>query len=151
MTETIAVANKPEVTFDFLMQVLRTTARDNCNDIWWRTDGEYAPVSIFVNCSDLFWWGCADCEELTPDNIDVFEQAFVDVRAAGDRDGIYGSNLFCCRVRGMRPQGCCYPDERGLWPLFNACGPEREVGRGNPYPPGGRKCDVVLPGTPPTK
>lgn len=22
----------------------------------WRCDGEYAPVSFYINCNDLFWW-----------------------------------------------------------------------------------------------
>lgn len=50
------------------------------------------------------------------------------------------SSLFACRSRKMRPQGACYPDDHPeLWPLFDACGPEREVGMGNPYRPGERK------------
>lgn len=46
-------------------------------------------------------------------------------------------DLFAARVRGMRPQGAAYtfyPPE--TWPLFDACGPEREIGFGNPYRPG---------------
>jgi hypothetical protein len=101
-------------------------------DVWWRTDGEYAPITLLVNCNDVFWWATSDCEEITPDNIEVLEQAVSDVKAAT------GSNrcadwLFVCRVRAMRPQGACY-DERyipkPLWPLFDACGPEREVDPG---------------------
>lgn len=26
-------------------------------DIWWRTDDGYYPVTFLVNCNDLFWWG----------------------------------------------------------------------------------------------
>ena len=40
--------------------------------------------------------------------------------------GMYGTELFSARVRKMRPQGASYklyPKE--LWPLFDACGPER--------------------------
>ncbi len=84
-----------------------------------------------VNCNDTFAWGCADGEELTKDNIEIFYQSIED---AGEKDG---PDLFCARVREMRPQGACYGyyDEKN-WPLFNACGPERETGFGNPYAPG---------------
>jgi hypothetical protein len=48
------------------------------------------------------------------------------------------SDLFVARVRNMRPQGAAYkvryPEE--IWGLFNAAGPEREVGLGNPRHPG---------------
>ena len=40
----------------------------------------------------------------------------------------------------MRPQGAYYPEsDPETWPLFDDCGPEREVGLGNPYRPGERK------------
>lgn len=115
--------------FDFVMRVFRATAFDHCEDIWWRTDDEYAPLSIFVTCNDLFWWATADSELVTPDNIDVLEQAY---RDSEDHGGL----LFCCRVRRMRPQGPYYKyfDENEKQ-LFDACGPEREVGIGNPSPP----------------
>lgn len=55
------------VTLDFLLRVMDVLAKiDSTDAIWWRTDGEYAPVTIFVNCSDLFWWAHADVEEVTP-------------------------------------------------------------------------------------
>ncbi len=127
---------------DFILRVLRVVGTNNHDDIWWRTDGEYAPVTFWVKCSDLFWWGVADLEDLTPENIGVLEQSYRDVQAAAPDDhaaDIYGASLFCCRVRKLRPQGCCYPPNKLLWPLFHACGPEREVGPGNPYPPGGKE------------
>ena len=108
------------------MRILSATAFNNCDDIWWRVDGEYAPLTIFVNCNDLFFWGCSDAEMITIDNIDVFEQAY--------KDSIdHGGLLFCCRVRGMRPQGAYYKYlDDGEKPLFDACGPEREIKLGNP-------------------
>jgi hypothetical protein len=48
-----------------------------------------------------------------------------------------GAELFCARVRKMRPQGAWYaycPEAE--WPLFDACGPERGVDAGNPYAQG---------------
>jgi hypothetical protein len=116
----------------FILRVFRasTSAHDfigSSGDLCWRTDGEYAPVTFFFNCNDLFYWACADCEDLTPENIDVWEQAIADCKAANETYGtIWADSLFCCRVRGERPQNCCYPkDHPELWPLFDACGPER--------------------------
>jgi len=118
--------------------------------IWWRTDGEYAPVTFFVNCNDLFYWACADGEKITAENFGQIKQAVDDVAAAlGVCDprnrakrpvgsdghlydawrtvGSHAADLFCARVRQMRPQRPCYnryPD--ALKPLFDACGPERD-------------------------
>lgn len=51
--------------------------------------------------------------------------------------GSYALDLYSCRIEGMRPQGAVYRhNKKELWPLFDACGPEREVGLGNPYKPG---------------
>jgi hypothetical protein len=123
----------------FVLRVLGVVAKyEQHDDLWWRADGEYAPVTFFINCNDLFWWGTGDCERVTPENVGALEQAYADAAAAHRYGRSYGGNLFCCRVRGMRPQGCCYPEDRELWPLFDACGPEREIEIGNPYPPGGK-------------
>lgn len=109
-----------------VIRILTAVGFDNCDDIWWRTDGEYAPISIFAKCNDLFFWGCADCERITAENIDAFEQAYKE----SPENGVL---LFCCRVRKMRPQGAYYKyisdDEKHL---FDACGEQREVGFGNP-------------------
>lgn len=121
----------------FVHRVLTVFAEnDLCGSLYWRTDGEYAPVTFFVNCNDVFCWGCADGEDVTPANLGVLEQAIADCEAI---DAVVGScyavDLFASRVRGMRPQGCCYPDDRRFWPLLDAAGPVREVGIGNPYTP----------------
>ena len=124
----------------FILRVLGLTSYasgDMPESLMYRTDGEYAPITFFINCSDEFFWGGADCEELTPENIHILEEALEDCRRVNRvLASCYAASLFCCRVRKMRPQGCCYPSEREFWPLFDACGPEREVGLGNPYPLG---------------
>jgi hypothetical protein len=118
---------------EFIMEVLRLTSFDLCEAIWWRTDTEYAPLTIFVNCSDLFWWASVDSERLTPENIDVFRRSIEDMREIGEVH--LGPLLFCARVRGMRPQGAYYEHfTRKAHELFNAAGPERETGLGNPKP-----------------
>lgn len=104
-------------------------------DIWWRTDEEYAPITFFVSCNDLFYWACSDSERITPENIELLEQTVKDVETL-TKSQTFADQLFVCRQRQMRPQGACY-DERyigpkELWPLYDACGPSRQVGFGNP-------------------
>lgn len=84
-----------------------------------------------VNCNDFFFWATADCVDITPDNVGIFEAALRDAKEAGAF--AYGALLFCARVQGMRPQGAAYPDDREIWPLFDACGPERELDMFNPH------------------
>jgi len=92
--------------------------------LWWRTDDEYAPVTLIVNCNDLFFWACTDCEELGPSSIGDLEQAVADARAAGDESS--GHLLWVCRRRGMRPQKPYYKYfDSDVAKLFDACGPER--------------------------
>ena len=91
----------------------------------WSVDGDI--VSFYVICNDLFdWaWASADAEDITPENIDILEQALNDVASVSSYDVRWGVTLFATRVRKMRPQRCAYPSLRALWPLFDACGPER--------------------------
>lgn len=116
------------IDVNFIMRLLEITGGAGmCDELNWRTDGEFAPVTFWVNCSDLFFWACADAEAVTPENVEVLAQAIADARAACPKFGdTYAGMLFCSRVRKMRPQGAAYPRHRELWPLFDACGPERE-------------------------
>lgn len=126
--------------FEFVMRVLRLTSLFNEDgsdgvgheDVFWRTDGKYAPVTFFVQCNDVFAWATADAVDLTPQNIRIFEQSICDCKASVQFGEIYGPMLFCARVSGMWPQGAAYPHERELWPLFDACGPERAIDYSNP-------------------
>jgi len=90
--------------------------------IFWGHD-----LTVKISCNDLFYWGCADAEEIeTEEDLDLFIQTFKDCK------DICGE-LYCARKRKMRPQGAYYkyiPDE--FKETFNACGPEREIDLGNP-------------------
>lgn len=131
-------------TVEALARFFRMTDDADVHDgFWWRANGpEYEPFKILVNCNDLFWWACADCEEVTPDNLDVLERSFADIKPFCERmreswrDGTSKETptvmmseallLFCARARGMRPQGAFYDQ----WPpevaaLFDAAGPAR--------------------------
>jgi hypothetical protein len=122
----------------FVMRVLNVFAMwpNDCNDsLMWRTDGEYAPITFMVNCSDEFDWATADAEVITPDDIGDLEQAFTDVRDATDGDLMYEAPLlYAARRRKQRPQGAAYPKYPKLAGLFDACGPERAVTLDNPHP-----------------
>lgn len=123
---------------DFVMQLLAFIADEELHGlIWWRTDGEYAPITFWTNSNDLLAWGCADGEEINETTLPLLRQAVADCKAIDPVCGaITGCELFACRLNKMRPQGAAYPKDRELWPLFDACGPEREIGLGNPYRPG---------------
>lgn len=79
----------------------------SCRTLWWRTDGEYAPITLLVNCNDLFFWGCADAETITPANVANLEKAHAAAKAVGAVSDC--DTLFVCRERAMRPQGAMYP------------------------------------------
>lgn len=121
-------------TFDmsFVMRVLEIFAMfpyDTTEQLTWRCDDEYGPITFLVNCSDTFTYACADCEPLTPETLPVLESAIRDLEAL-DVDIVYAmmflGMLYAARVRGVRPMGQAYPGNEQLWALFDACGPERE-------------------------
>jgi hypothetical protein len=124
---------------EFMQRVLAVFAFDECDSLWWRFEegrtGDREALTFFAQCSDVFYWGSADVEPITPETIWDLEHAFKDVKIAkdGDWDISEGTYLYCARRRQMRPQGAMY---KYLDPkthhLFDQCGPEREVGLGNP-------------------
>lgn len=109
----------------FVMCLLALTAKHDVNDeLMWTEDLEFA-----VMCSDAFWWGTADAEDITPETLPELEQALID---GGTMDGML---LYCARRRKMRPQGAMYKhiEQPELFNVF----PERETGIGNPLKPDG--------------
>jgi len=98
------------------IKVLAFIAKHNLHDhIWWRCDGEYAPITIWVNCNDLFYWAQADAEDLNIGDLPILEQAIVDLSAIDDVLGAcYSTDLYCCRKRQMRPQKPAYPTRNTL-------------------------------------
>jgi hypothetical protein len=168
-------------------------------------DWEKVPDGFFfvsLNCSDAFFWGSSDEEEITEETWPILLQTIEDLRPiyaeaqrlddesrersnqanhesyvkyeadhpdkedrewwdeqgnprqyvpawrqpenrnelwtgrANAMSAAFGE-LFAARVRGVRPQGASYSlYPRATWPLFDACGPKRETGLGNPYEPG---------------
>lgn len=77
-------------------------------------------ISLWVNCSDLFFWACADGE-------DIELSELLDLAECYKLSPQYGNWLWCSRKRGMRPQTACYPYiPKEQWHLFDAAGPERD-------------------------
>ena len=84
----------------------------DCDYLWWRVDGEYAPFTLLINCNDLFVWGCSDCERLTLENIGKLEATKIEVKALKSDDTIncmsYIPHLWIARERKTRPQFAYY-------------------------------------------
>lgn len=91
-------------------------------------------IFFWVNCSDVFYWGTADGEDITAADLPDLEQAYQDLIAASDPDNylaneVYAPELWAARKRGMRPQRPWWYREKFLEPikeLFKAAGPERD-------------------------
>ncbi len=148
----------PPDRLEFLERLLKVMAEVG-PDNFFLASSEYGPFFVggktvlatkaYANCNDLFDWACADAEEVTPENLEVLEQAVADVAPLYEKWWSYPKDaprelqpplvlkdyavqLFACRVRVERPQGACYqsyPPE--LAALFDAAGPDRGAKR--PY------------------
>lgn len=67
-------------------------------------------VELFVICNDVFAWGCADGEDILPDEIpNLFERV--------QKYGLIGAVHWCCVKRGEKPQPPLEKimRERGEW------------------------------------
>ncbi len=99
-------------------------------DLLWRVD-DNNEIRAAINVNDVFFWGCSDAEEIEVEDLPELEKALE------DGGYIFGSYLFVCRKRGMRPQGAwinlCAKnyDDFKAQPFLDA-GPVREIDVGNP-------------------
>lgn len=91
--------------------------------------------SFYIMCNDVFDWGTADLEEVTPHDIHKLVKAIDDVHVVINDSPTTGALLYCARQRKMRPQGAYYAlMSSEVWPLFNEAGPARELNMVNPKP-----------------
>lgn len=117
---------------EFIHRVLGVFyAADARDSLLWcpREDGSYG---FSANVSDVFYWGTADAEDITEENLPLLEQALNDAVAAGVA---YATpDLFAARQRNLRPQGAATkhmrPEERALYESL----PERTTDLFNPKP-----------------
>ena len=95
-----------------------------------------------VSCNDVFTWGAADAEPITPADLDALEQA----RRDADGHPAWPA-LWVARKRRLRPQGAylrTFPPGSPLVEHFLAAGPPRGPDVGNPAPfpaPASRKAN----------
>lgn len=89
---------------DFIHRVLRLFSDQECRDdlFFGYPDCNGNNLYLGVICSDVFDWGCAGSEEITPENIGELERAVVD--AGKDRFDSWGFLLFCARQQKRLPQ-----------------------------------------------
>lgn len=120
---------------ELFLKVAKLVAKYDCHhEIFW-----HESLKVFALVNDVFYWGTADAEEITEENFPVLETAFADIIAASkNHEGpfLFGAEaimLFACRIRNLRPQNAVLKMLTAhILELFNACGPERPVGLGNP-------------------
>ena len=112
------------------------------NDVFDPNDFDFytydGKIYLGVNDSDLFAWGYSGHIPFSPSDIPDLEKAYEDLAEISTTAAYrHYTKLWCARKVGQRPQGAYYSYFRKeTWPLFDACGPERETGYGNPYKPG---------------
>lgn len=139
--------------YEFMIKVMNLMSQHNDRDsLFWRWSPKEKEMQFFVVCNDLFYWATADLERITPENLHLLKLSYEDCEKACPVMGtIYATEVFACRVRGMRPQGAAYPCDMttthttgntetdslaGVRTLMDAAGPEREIDQsafGNPY------------------
>ncbi len=69
----------------------------NSRDYYYKGQKEGHTIVLFVNCNDVFAWGCADSEDVSSGDIpSLFEAHMQDKR--------YGSDKWCCQQRQQKPQ-----------------------------------------------
>lgn len=110
---------------EFKINLLKVIAKYDAHSIlFWRTDLFFA-----VNCNDVFYWGYADCEEISSQqDVDLLEQNFEILKnydLGWDSDS--AAMLYASKKRQMRPQGAMYKHiKQRIHHLFDACGPIKE-------------------------
>lgn len=147
----IRVLNDPG-HLEYVMSVLRIMeAADQYESMLWHV--KRGRVIFAALCSDTFAWGCADCEEIRPQDLPLLWQTWQDLKAIQDADKSSVAvcdlpELYAARKRGMRPMNAWMATQDGTrkkpegtppkpeWEpvkaLFQAAGPERESAWGAP-------------------
>ena len=85
------------------------------NNYWWKKDwpeDAQKVISLNVNCSDVFVWGCADAEEVEYEEIPKLFDYW-------EKDNIFGVDVWCIKKRNMMPQKPVYDEimKEGIWNL----------------------------------
>lgn len=129
-------------TYEEVQQVAKFVWKYTINCGWWADHFDNYEVKCYIDCSDVFVWGCGDDENMEVEDLELYESVYnslenVNTDQLRTYEQRYTELLYCCKKRGMRPQGAIYTSiPREIWHLFNECGAPREVGLGNPKEPG---------------
>jgi hypothetical protein len=79
-----------------------------------KKDDFFGTVEMGVNCNDLFWWACAEIEEISLEEIPALYDASYDENGYSKP---WGASIWACLHRGMRPQHPIEDDMKkaGVW------------------------------------
>lgn len=122
------------MTNENLKRLLKIAAKYEFTDLmYWNPS-----LDFYINCNDMFAWGCADLESISSDSdLDLLEDSCKDAHELNADFAYQGAYLYICRRRKMRPQGAFYKHiEAEFHPLIDACGPFRPSQFGNPVASG---------------
>lgn len=99
---------------------------DACDELFWRVLDNPLRLAFYVSVSDTFYYACADCEEITSDDIALLWECHNDLHALGTLPlCLWLGTLFVARKRHMRPMHQMLGSDNVAAELFKACGPER--------------------------
>lgn len=117
----------------FALKVFKLVGKypNTVDELLWDED-----LNICIGCNDVFWWATADAEPIeTEEDYQLLKVTLEECQKMHFCAGIYSDILYASRKRKMRPQGAIYKSIYGdMWPLFDACGPERSVGKNGNTP-----------------
>lgn len=115
-------------------RVLAVFASDAATSLWWRVDGDYAPITFFVHVSDVFRWDTADLERIDPVDVPLLEKTAADIQQIGEGEA-WIAELYAARKRKERPQHAFYHHiPAALHGAFDVCGPRRPATLTNATP-----------------
>lgn len=102
-------------------------------------------IEFSADVSDVFAWGGADAETIGYQDLPLLVETWADLTHLDKL--VWLPELYAARKRGERPQGAAYPSALDGWKLkelFDACGPVRTTGFGNPRSKKKPDRDLVL-------
>jgi hypothetical protein len=119
-------------TFEEVRRVVDVLSSSDIDYHAYATDDE---VCVVLNCNDYFWWGTADAERVTYEDIPLLLDCIKELYDL-DKYAFYASDLFLCRKRNLRPQdGIFYNFELWRQELIAKYCPKRENDIANPPHP----------------
>jgi hypothetical protein len=85
-----------DFTEEYALAALLLAEQVFLNSRWWRNEDK-ENISVFVNCNDIFAWGCADAEDLPHKDIENLWRMW-------RKDPSWGTAIWCIQKRKQMPQ-----------------------------------------------